>query len=269
VKELEPWVHTIISPRPSPLLLPCRLASKNHWFNDELLHKRDSILPKILSLRNGGSTKTPRAASWRSFTTDGLPWRPLFVQLILSIYRSSPSNSRFFKMAAPNSAELSNILCLFRLLRTTSCADPSSILAWNKEFEFTPPERRKDPKPPWAGTLNLNSRRDPIYALRFSEKPKKDGSWVFGSLDDSRNDGFRGRVPAGKDQSRCDFQLSPSHIRSNISKAYFAIELAPRVWPGAPVIPRLKCLKGLVVVNYVKNPDYFVLLNPGDELLLG
>ncbi|KAJ2898370.1 hypothetical protein MKZ38_003961 [Zalerion maritima] len=146
-------------------------------------------------------------------------------------------------MAAPNSADLSNVLCLFRLLRITSYADPTSILVWNKEFEFTLPKQRKDPKPLWAGAWNLNSRCDPIYALRFSEKPKKDGNWVFGLLDDSPNDGFRGRGPVGKDQSRCDFQLSPSHVRSNISRAYFAIELAPRVRPGAPVIPRLKCFR--------------------------
>lgn len=200
---------------------------------------------------------------------NGPPEGPSLFSFILSVYRPSPSDSGFFKMTALNSADLSNILCLFRLLRTSSRVDLTSILAWNKEFEFSPSEQHEDPKPPWAGILNLNSRRDPIYALRFSEKPKKDGTWVFGSLDGSRNDRLRGTVPTGKDQSRCDFQLSPSHVGSNISRSHFSIELAPRVRRGAPVIiPRLKCLKGSVAVNHVNDPDHPALLNPGDELLL-
>ncbi|CAJ2508592.1 Uu.00g136180.m01.CDS01 [Anthostomella pinea] len=162
-------------------------------------------------------------------------------------------------MTAPNNAlsnTLSNTLCLFRLL-PTSGVDLTSILAWNREFEFTPCEQ-----PGWAGALHPNDLRGPFYALRFSEKPKKEGNWVFGSLDSSG-----GKVLGGKGQSRCDFQLSHSNVESKISRTHFSIELAPRIRRGSPVIPRLRCLKGSVVV-YLDDPNNPVLLDPGSELLL-
>ncbi|KAI0424313.1 kinase-like domain-containing protein [Xylaria sp. FL1042] len=171
-------------------------------------------------------------------------------------------------MAPHNTARLSNILCLFRLRRTASCSDLNQFLTWNKEFEFSPPAQEQDPKSAWAGGLNLDNRSDPIYGLFFSSRPKKDGKWVFGSLDNLSHNGVHRRVQAEKKDSPCDFQLSVSHdTRNPISRSHFAIEISPRVEGSSP-IPCLRCLKGSVVVQYVGDSQKSRLLRPGSHLLL-
>ncbi|KAI1283350.1 kinase-like domain-containing protein [Xylaria sp. FL0933] len=172
-------------------------------------------------------------------------------------------------MASYNTAHLSNILCLFRILRSATCSDLDQFLRWNNEFEFTPPSQEQDRESAWKGTLNLDNGSDPIYGLLFSNKPKNDGQWVFGSLDSLSCDRQHGRVQPTKRYSRCDFQLSAKHnIGNPISRMHFAVEISPRAGGSSPVIPRLKCLKGSVVVDYIDDPGKSRLLRPGHHLLL-
>ncbi|KAI0970448.1 kinase-like domain-containing protein [Xylaria arbuscula] len=171
-------------------------------------------------------------------------------------------------MNSSDHTSLSNILCLFRLIRTPSCAHLNQFLAWNKEFEFDPSNQPQDSPPRWAGSLFFYSHCDPIYALYFGNKPKKDGNWVFGSLSSPPPHVLRARGQGRKDQSRCDFQLGASNIGTNIGRSLFSIDIAPRIEVAAPVIPRLKCLNSSIDIKYLRDPDNTISLNPGDHVLL-
>ncbi|KAI1288947.1 kinase-like domain-containing protein [Xylaria venustula] len=171
-------------------------------------------------------------------------------------------------MASSEGTGLGRILCLFRLIRTTSCSNLNQFLTWNKEFEFDPSNQPQDSPPRWTGSLNLNSHCGPVYALYFDNTPKKDGNWVFGSLSSPRPHVLRAGGQATKDQSCCDFQLSASNIGTSIGRSHFSIDVAPRIEVAAPVIPRLNCLGSSIDIRYFRDPDKTIPLYPGDNALL-